>query len=222
MSKEVEYIVIFGGKAILTVDDEYLEVNIFHENEKLKKGLGYVKDGYVYVYQGKVDKFNKKELNAGIYMDRYGKYVVIDHEESVKDKYHVDNVTDFDVKRIFDEIEKKEEQFIDHEDIEIINSNSEFYKPTMNEDDDFLKAIVKKIIVAKRINLSNYKSKFTNPYTLNNLKSSLNKKTKMSVLNFKIWCEILGVNWTMIIEDNGEDKITPLVEPLDISSNEFL
>lgn len=215
----VDHVTIISGKVSMTVKDDHFEVKQFDPEGKLKKGLGYIRGGYVYIYRGKETEFNK-ELH-GIYLNKDGSYKFVEPPSDLKELYHVKNLEVFDVDKIFREMESYEEQFIDPDDIEVINRNSEFYKPTINEEDDFLKAIVKRIIAAKKINLSNLKSKFTNPYALNNLKSTLNKSTKMSVKNFKTWCEVLGVSWTMYIDDDGTDKITPLPETLEINSDEF-
>jgi hypothetical protein len=69
--------------------------------------------------------------------------------------------------------------------------------------------------------LKNYKNKFSNQYGLNNMKSSLNKGTKMTVLNFVRWCEILGLKWNMTVEDNGGDRSNPLPDVIEINSEQF-
>ena len=103
-------------------------------------------------------------------------------------------------------------------DIEIINNNSEIFTPTIRPEDDFLKYIVKKAILDKKINLKNYRERFSNDYALNNMKSGLSKSTKMTVPNFIKWCEILGLDWEMTIKDNGDDTINPLSENIYISN----
>jgi hypothetical protein len=218
----VEVVRVFTNKAILIVDEDYHEVVTFHEGKKLKKGVGYVKGDHVYVYHGKLEKFNKNELTGGIYQDRLGDYIFIEHDEAVKDQYHLGNVTEMNLDRVFNDMGNKEGDFIDPEDIEIINNNIEVWQPTIKEDDDFLKYIVKKIIIDKQVNLKNYRSKFANQFSLNNMKSGLNKNTKMTVPNFKVWCEILGIKWTMVLENNDTDKITPLPEPIEVTSDDFL
>ena len=77
---------------------------------------------------------------------------------------------------------------------------------------------MKKAILDKKINLKNYKDRFTNEYALNNMKSGLSKSTKMTVPNFIKWCEILGLDWEMVIKDNGDDTINPLSETIIVSN----
>lgn len=212
---------IFTGRLILTMDDEFHDVELFRKDKKLKKGMGYIKDSLVYIYRGKMDKNKKSDLDPGIYLTREGEYIFIEPSKEIKDKYSLDNVIELNIDKIFEEVEKHHSDFINSEDIEIINNNSEIYIPTIKEDDDFLKYIVKKIIIDKKINLKNYKDKFANQYALNNMKSGLNKETKMTVPNFKVWCEILGVDWEMIVRDNGKDKNNPLPEEIRIESKDF-
>lgn len=214
---------IFTSVAGLIIDNEYYEVESFNKESKLKKGSAYIWDDYVYIYRGKLSRFDLiDELKPGIYKNVEGEYTIVDHPPAVKDNFHLRHVIEANVNRIFDEMKNNENQFIDHDDIEIINNNLAAWTPTMKEDDDFLKYIVKKIIIDKKINLKNYKDKFANQFALNNLKSGLNKDTKMTVPNFKTWCEILGVKWTFIITDNGTDKLTPLVDDIEVESVDFL
>ena len=49
-----------------------------------------------------------------------------------------------------------------------------------------------------------------NQYNLMNMKQALEKTTKMSVVYFAKWCEILGLDFTIIMDDNHTDKIDPL------------
>ena len=216
-----ETIKIFTEKLILTVNDEYHEVHLFHEGKKLKKGFGYIKGSYVYVYRGKLEKFDKKNLAPGIYLTKNGEYVFVEPDKKEKELYHINNVVELNLDKIFEDIQEHGEDFVDPEVAEVINNSGEIYTPEIRENDDFLKYLVKMAILKKKINLKNYRGKFTNPYALNNMKSGLDKDTKMTVTNFKIWCEILGLKWKMILEDDGTDKHSPLPEPIEIESEDF-
>lgn len=224
MKEKLDIVRVFTGKANIIVDDEFHEVTTFVEGINLKKGVGYIKGNYVYVYKGKTPEGSKLDsLEPGIWKDRRtNNLIFIDYEGDEKEKYHISNVNELNLDKIFSEMENKGDQFIDPEDIEVINNNTEVWQPTIKEDDDFLKYLVKKIIIDKKVNLKNYRSKFANQHALNNMKSGLNKDTKMTVSNFKVWCEILGVEWEMVVRDNGTDKNNPLPAPIEISSDEFL
>ncbi|WP_171567736.1 hypothetical protein, partial [Brevibacillus sp. MCWH] len=127
-----------------------------------------------------------------------------------KEMYSVDKIVDFDPTKIFDTIEREKENFLNKEIVEVMNNNREIFTVTIKDTDDFLKYVVKKAINDKKINLKNYRHKFDSPYDLNNLKSGLQKDTKMTVTNFKTWCEVLGLKWYMKVEDDGTDKLSPL------------
>lgn len=202
---------------VMDDEDEYYKVDLYIEGMKLKKDMAYIVGDYVYVYYGKLpdDKIPK----PGIYK-KNDEYVFIEPDKDNRHKYSIDNVYELSPTAIFDMIERNKEAFVQPEDIEIINNNSEIYTPTIKDTDDFLKYIVKKMIIEKQINLRNYKGRFSNEYALNNMKSGLNKSTKMTVPNFIKWAEVLGVDWELSVWDNGSDTINPLPKKISISSKD--
>ena len=46
------------------------------------------------------------------------------------------------------------------------------------------------------------------------MKQALIQKTRMSTTNFMLWAELLGIDFNVIVKDNGRDKISPLKHPL--------
>lgn len=217
---------IFVGRTFLSVDDNIYETELFIDGIKLKKGCGYIKDDYVYIYHGKISKQkSRNNLKPGIYLDDTKderEYIFVNYaSKEEKNKYNVKNLIELDVNNIFNEIMSSKDKFTSVDDIEMINNNSEIYRPIFSDDDDFLKYIVKRVIQSKKINFKNYKNKFSNPYTMNNLVSSLKNKTKMSVNNFRLWEEILGFKWEMRIYDAGTDSMNPLDKDFTISSDDL-
>jgi len=217
--KSEEVGVFIGSRLVMSVQDEFHEVELFNELKKLQKGFGYIKNSLVYIYRGKL-KSIKLDLKPGIY-SKDNTYVFIEPSSIDSSLYSISNLIELNLDKIFSDVDANEDNFVLPDDIEVINNNSEAYVPTIKDNDDFLKYIVKKIIIDKKINLKNYKGKFTNQYALNNMQSGLKKDTKMTVTNFKIWCEILDVDWEIIISDNGNDKLNPLTDDLIISSKQF-
>lgn len=104
----------------------------------------------------------------------------------------------------------EDEVLYNAEELADMNAASSVYIPIINEDDDPLKKIVKKIIIEKGIDINRLKHKMPKKYGLTNMKSALIGKTKMSIANFNMWCELLGVDYEITINDNGSDKIDPL------------
>jgi len=211
--------VFIGTQPVIIIDDDYYNVDVFYENKSLKKNVAYIIDDYVYVYRGKVKSKDDITL-PGIYKIN-GEYVFEEPKKKYKEKYSVDNINELSTDSIFESIESAKTAFIDLDDIEIINNNSSSYKPMITEDDDFLKYIIKKAIIDKDINLKNYKSRFGNEYSLNNMKSALTKPTKMTVPNFLRWCEILGLKFEVKVYDAGLDNINPLPGPIVINSDDL-
>jgi len=210
---------VFLGRCIFTKDDEIHEVKPFFNNDKLTVGFAYIKGDLVYIFHGKINKL-KSDLEPGIYIEN-GTYKFVEPSKKERKIYSIDNITELNIDWLFDKVKENKDNFANPDDVEIINNNTETYTPTIKPTDDFLKVAVKKIITEKKINLKNYKSKFLDNYALNNRKSGLNNNTKMSVSNFKIWCEVLGIDWRLEIFDSGVDKMNPLKESIIIDSKDF-
>lgn len=212
---------VFTGRMIVTMGDDFHEVELYSEGKKLKKDLGYIKGDFIYIYRGKIGKKNKDDLKPGIY-SKDGKNIFIKPtSDADKEMYSVDNVIDTDVNKMMDEVSKNEDSFIDADEIKIINNNRRIWLPTIEEDDDFLKYAIKRALQEKKVNLKNYRGKFTNLYLLSNMKGGLEKQTTMSVKYFSYWCQALGLKWKMVIEDDGSDPMNPVKNPIEFSSDDF-
>lgn len=209
---------VYKGQLTIIIDDEYYKVNVGIPG-KFKKGMAYLIDHEVVLpYMGKV-KSIKEATRPGIYrINNEIEYIMPDSKQE-KIKYSDDNIIETDPDAIFRDISKNRDSFINTDDIEIINNNSEVYFPLINEGDDFLKIIIKKAIQEKKININNYKDKFPNNHALTNMKSGLKRDTKMTVTNFKSWCEVLGLDWEVTLKDSGEDRLSPLKEPITITTD---
>lgn len=211
----------FVGDLYIDIDGLLYRVYGYNRKQKLKKDTGYIIDDVVYIYRGKLSKAGKHP-KPGIYKDDLGDYKFIDPSPTeIERQYSVDHIVEVDEESILDMVTSNPDNFLQQEDIELINNNRELYIPTITEEDDFLKYIVKKTIIEKEINISDYKSRFPSEYALNNMKSGLKRTTRMTVPNFISWCEILGVNWEITISDNGTDNIAPLKKPITLRSDEF-
>ena len=214
-------IVLFGpAYLVLNNAEEVYPVEIYREGKKLKKGVAYILDDIAYIYRGKLKETADSSM-PGIYKTQDKRYKFVHPSESERDVYSEKNIVTMDVDQIISTILTSSESFQQPEDIEIIKSNSELFIPTIKDTDDFLKMLVKMIIIEKKINIRNYKGHFANEYALNNMKSGLKRETKMTVTNFKAWCEILGVKWTITVSDNGTDTISPLENDITIDSSQF-
>lgn len=212
---------VFFGRTMIVADNQFYDVEPYYAETKLNKDTAYMLGEYVYVYRGKVDKI-KDKMKAGIYLYEGKHHFVEPKSEHDKQEYHISRITDLDISTIMTKVSKNHEKFVSQEDIEYVNNNSDILKVVINDSDDFLKVAIKKAINDKGISLSNYKNKQDSQWGLLNLKGALIKGTKMTVVRFNDWAEILGLRWTLILEDNGTDTNRPLKEPIVIESEDFL
>ena len=83
----------------------------------------------------------------------------------------------------------------------------------------FLKKIVKQLIISKKIDINRLKHKLPEKYGLTNMKSALIGKTKMSINNFNMWFELLGATYEITVTDNGTDTQNPLIGQIRYSSD---
>lgn len=197
-----------GDQLLIAVDDNIYNVNLWYKGIKPIEKDAYIKGDLVYVYHGGENEFDE----PGIYYED-GKYVFVEPTIE-REKYSVENVDDLDTDAIIEDVLNNAEEYVTKEEVEKINNNSSLFVPEIKETDDFLKKMIKKAIIDKKINLKNYKDKPKNKWTLNNLRMALNNKTSMSINYFRLWCEILGLDLEMVLKDNGTDKISPLPQPI--------
>lgn len=132
--------------------------------------------------------------------------------------FRAEYLHDLSYKCIVDET-APDEQLYNEEALSDINAATSVFIPTINEHDDPLKKIVKQAIISKKIDINRLKHKMPQKYGLTNMKSALIGKTKMSITNFQIWCELLELTFHFVMEDNGKDRQTPLKDPILYSSD---
>ena len=123
--------------------------------------------------------------------------------------YSVNNIQDLSIHNVIDKTIPGEQLYNESE-IMDINASSSFYIPTIHSSDDFLKKIIKIIIIEKGIDINRLKCKSDVPYKLANMKTALNNGTKMSVSYFASWMELLGCTFDVVIRDNAVDTVNPL------------
>ena len=192
----------------------------YEDGMELKDEAAYIKDNFVYLYRGKYKK--DESLEPGVYING-DKAVFIDPitRGDVK-RYSVSNVINVDTNKIIDELINKKDSFVSIKDSEILISNSDMFIPPIKDTDDPLKKIIKQAIIAKKVNISIYKNKVNNEYGLTNMKSALLRDTHMSIKYFKMWLEVLDLDFKIILKDNGDPaNINPLQHEIVISSDGF-
>lgn len=127
----------------------------------------------------------------------------------ISNAYSAENMQNLSIHNVIDKTIPGEQLYNEAE-IMDINASSNFYIPIIHNYDDFLKKVVKIIIIEKGIDINRLKSKSDVPYMLANMKTALNNRTKMSVAYFASWMELLGCTFDIVIRDNDTDTVNPL------------
>ena len=180
-------------------------------------GKGYLDDdGYIWIFCKNGKPKNSDEYPYFWIEDDNIIYSIPDDE--IRDKFNIDNMIDISLVNIIEKT-KPNEVLYDEQEIQDMNSAASFYVPIINDSDDFLKKIVKNTIIAKGIDINRLKGKTDQKYVLPNMKAALENKTKMSVIYFCCWMELLGCDFQIDIIDNGLDSTNKLKTNLIYTSN---
>lgn len=189
-------------QALFLENDDCYEVVNYYDGIKLKEGMAYLfSNDLVYPYRGKyVEGYSTK---PGLY--KYKKEThIIPIKEALWDKYSAEHIIELDPVKIIKEVNDNPEDFASKETIEEAMMHGDLLTPVLKESDDFLKHLIKRIILEKKVSISYYKTKFDKSHEFPNLRQSLDKETKMTVTNFKRWADLLGFDWEIIISDPND------------------
>lgn len=169
-------------------------------------GRGYVYDGMVWIYSKEKPKDSKYPY---FWFDKGPNILFGKVRDEVKDIFDVKNLKDWSYINMVKETTPGDKLY-DEEMITKMNSSTKIYKPTIKDEDDILKKLIKTIILTKEVNVKKYSSQFDKPYVLPNLITGLDGKTKTSINVWELWASMLGVRFDIIIRDIGDDKESPL------------
>ena len=201
---------LISEEKIFTVLGEIEDDNTRYKNHK-----GYICGDKIYIYvEGKPE-----DKEAPYFWIEDGKINYSEPKDKIKDKFNVDKLQDLSTKKIIDS-SHEDDVLYDEEVLNDMNSANSSFEPKINEEDDFLKKVIKTALIEKGINLKRLQKLFPKKHGLSNLKSSLMNKTKMSPLMYGIWIEILGLDFELTVYDNGTDIINPLKNSVTYISNE--
>lgn len=200
----------------LKSDDETDEV-ISEEKESDEKNLvdyidqkGYLdQDGFIWIFSASGKPFASNAYPYFWYDEEKGSFAFSNPPEDIMEKFSVANLSSLATEVIINNTEDNEVLF-NEEEIADVNAGADVFVPCMKESDDFLKKVIKKVIIDKSIDINRLKVKVDQKYQLPNMKAALKNDTKMSTNYFYTWANLLGVDFQIIITDNGEDKQNPL------------
>ena len=206
---------VLKGKLILETNNGITEVRPFTKTH-LVKFIGYYKvgdesvvsdDPYIYIYRGKITK-NTIKIPGSIYKKANGDYLWIAHDPQNADKYHLSKCIEISKETILEKLNDPNLKLHQVTPALLETSDGEIFAPPIRETDDILKRVIKTTLQNMRINIKSLKSKFSNDYDLNNLKSQLVKEGAMSSKYFIRWAEILDINIEVIVTNKpGSNKL---------------
>lgn len=179
-------------------------------------GKGYLaEDGSIWIFSAKEPI--SKTTYPFFWFDG-GNIVYSTPSETSKKEYRIENLKDLDLVTIIERT-KPGEVLLDEVSLDHINSGAAFYVPTMKQSDDFLKKLVKSVIITKQIDVNALKAQTEQKYVLSNMRAALENKTKMSVKYFLYWMELLECDFQVIITDNDNSSVHKLNKDVSYTSN---
>lgn len=181
-------------------------------------GKGYLgEDDHIWIYsgEGKPKRFNEYPY---FWLNEEGKKEFSEPGESTLEEFSKSKLNELSVDVIIEKTDETKELY-NEKAINDMNKGASLFVPIDKESDDFLKKIIKTAIKEKGIDISRLKYKMDEKYILPNMKAALQNDTKMSVAYFTIWCELLGLSFSVQVTDNGTDEQDPLKEDLIYTSD---
>ena len=171
---------------------------------------GYIdQDGFIWIYSASGKPFAANAYPYFWFDEKISNFKFSDPPEDIKNKFSVANLSKMAIEAIIQNTEDNEVLF-NEEEIADVNAGADVFVPCIKESDDFLKKIIKKVILDKNIDINRLKVKVDQKYQLPNMKAALKNDTKMSTNYYQTWTNLLDVDFQIIITDNGEDKQNPL------------
>lgn len=172
--------------------------NVKDTPDELVPGNGYVVDDHVYIFLEEPMKTNS--IPWFIYDQEKKKFVFGTEDNTNHEHYamfHVDNVRDISLETISKNI-KEEEDLYDEDELRFMNAATTIFNPTINEQDDCLKKIIKKSLNILQINVNKFSSKLEKKYMITNMKTALEGDTKTSTKMFSMWGELMELEYIII------------------------
>lgn len=186
---------------------------ITSDDQPFKNGKGYIHDGYIWIFSNK----RSDDSKVPYFWYEHGKICFGKMREPLKEYFSEDKLLDLSFANTVYQMDPNEELY-DENVLSDMNSSTSIFVPEINEGDDCLKILIKMAIKEKKINVNRLKSRMDKSYSLSNLKTALIGKTKMSVPNFIVWCDLLGLGFNITIFDNQMDEQNPLKHAIEYDS----
>lgn len=138
-----------------------------------------------------------------------GELVYNNGSRFISDQFKADNVENMGIDKISEESEGIDKLYDDDMKSDMLSASSK-YIPEVKDGDDFLKKLIKMIIIEKDTDVHRYKAIADTPHKISNYIQALQNTTKMNPNVFNDWSFYLGFNFKIIVEDNNGDPKCPL------------
>lgn len=201
--------------------DVLTDINTYPKDYPFDESVAYIQGDYFYIYRGEAKKRALDSLRPGIYKAPAGfvsPFLLVEPStEKEKEEYNIDGkiITQL-AKRIIDTANNREELLV------AISESNKIFQPILAETDDMLKRLIKKILLAKEVDLDQYKDRFTNKNELFNFKQVVKGTSKLSILVFDRGINALNLYYTITVyeKDPAHAIGKPLIEPITVSSED--
>lgn len=213
----------YPNDSYIATDDELFFISPLPDLKSTKysdlnSDYAYIENGYYYLLRGKYPLYKDEIIEPGIY-DNNDSIELIHPSGDDISKYDVKNsIVNTSKEKIIEVLKTKDKIFISAPD------SAKPFAPNINENDDILKRLIKKVLEEKNIDLDLYKQRFTDKNTLLNFKQTIKGNSKLSMLLFERGCNVLNLKYTIIVEEASPDDEVGLrlKEPVVVTSEEII
>lgn len=205
----------------MTMEENLTDFDGSHINtaKDFKDGYGYVdgKDN-IFIYRSEPKKgdllpwFTIKVTSEGNVKIVYSSHISTETQRHFKLK----NVTEATPEIIIEDT-KNIKEIYDKDMMDEMMSQGSEYKPTINENDDFLKMVTKKCLLASETDANSFKKYEDKSWKISNLIQGLSKETKLSAPFFLQWMGYGGWKFKLRVE-NDRNCANPLPYPVEYDS----
>lgn len=226
-SKDVKDIEVngmsFSTSSVVVTDDGIYQIDLLpdlNEVDKLEDNVAYLNGEYYYLFRGIGNPEMTSNKKPGIYKNKhaYPRFFIVEPEtDEEKEQYNSEkNISSLHPVSIIDSANTKEDLLV------AIPESTKIFQPQITENDDILKLIAKKALLAKNVDLDKYKDRFANKNELFNFKQVIRGDNKLSMRIFNRGIEALNLQYKIILTERTDNDVVgdALKEPIVVSSEE--
>lgn len=203
---------VYTQDSLLVTDDEIFKIKLYDEKAKeYEKGIAYLDNEFFYTYKGEITEEeiqsmarHSTPMEVGIHFNEDKKefFLVEPRTDEEKEQFRFEGkISSIDPDRIIEMINTKEMILVP------IPESSKLFIPVLKNDDDILKRLIKRALIAKNVDIDQHRDRFPNKNALFNLKQVLKSENTLSILLFDRACEALNLKYTIAIEDISEETV---------------